>query len=73
MTDIRRIEITEDELKLGTQIYYKGDIKSFPRAEADEYIRLGWARDAETGETGDRKPGSQRININPVRQTIAGG
>ena len=51
----RRLKITEETLKLGTTIYYAGDIKSFPKAE---YIRLGWAEDAETGETGVRKPGS---------------
>ena len=36
--EIRRIEITEDELKLGMQTYYAGDVKSFPKAEADRYI-----------------------------------
>ena len=66
--DIRRIEITEDVLKLGTETYYKGDTKSFPKSEADEYVRLGWAKDAETGETGERKPGAQRIDVHKVVQ-----
>ena len=66
----RRIEITEDVLKLGTVTYYKGDIKSFPKAEADEYIRVGWAKDVETGEQGERKPGAQAINVQGVKQTL---
>jgi hypothetical protein len=69
--DIRKIEITEEKLLLGTQTYYAGDIKSFPKAEADEYIRVGWAKCVETGEQGDRKPGSQRIDVQNVSQTVA--
>ena len=65
--DIRKIEITEDVLKLGTQTYYAGDIKSFPKAEADEYIRLGWAKCVETGEQGERVPGSAKISVDDVR------
>jgi hypothetical protein len=70
MTDIRKIEITEEVLKLGTVTYYAGDIKSFPKAEADEYIRLGWAKCCETGETGERKPGAEPINVQSVLQTV---
>jgi len=65
--EIRRIEITEDELKLGMQTYYAGDVKSFPKAEADRYIELGWAKCVETGEQGERKPGSERLAIDDVK------
>jgi hypothetical protein len=67
--DIRKLEITEKELKLGTQIYYEGDIKSFPKAEADEYVRMGWAKCVETGEENERKPGVQAINVHNVQGT----
>lgn len=63
---LRRIEITEEVLKIGTETYYQGDVKSFPKAEADEYIRLGWAKDVETGEQGERKPGAQKLQIDNV-------
>lgn len=66
--ELRRIEITERVLKLGHNIYYAGDVKSFPKAEADEYIRLGWAKDAETGETGERKPGAVKLRPDAVVQ-----
>lgn len=69
--ELRKIEITEDKLLLGTQTYYAGDVKSFPKAEADEYIRLGWAKCCETGETGERKPGAQAINVQSVSQTVS--
>lgn len=55
--ELRRLEITEDVLKDGYDIYYKGDIKSFPSSKAAQWISLGWAKDVETGETGERVPG----------------
>lgn len=66
MAELRRIEIVSEELKIGTQIYYAGDVKSFPKAEADEYIRVGWAKCVETGEVGERKPGAQPIGVDSV-------
>lgn len=63
----RRVEFTE-AVKIGRETYLEGDRKSFPKAEADEYIRLGWAKDPETGEQGERKPGSHRIQPDPVVQ-----
>lgn len=63
---IRRLEITEETLKIGTEVYYRGDIKSFPKAEADEYVRMGWAKDIETGEIGERVPGARPINVQSV-------
>ncbi len=66
--ELRKIEITEVELKLGTNTYYAGDVKSFPKAEADEYIRVGWAKCCETGEQVERKPGAQQLNIDALTQ-----
>jgi hypothetical protein len=69
--DIRKLEITEEVLKIGTQTYYQGDVKSFQKAEADEYVRLGWAKCVETGETGERKPGSTPLKVKNVTQTVS--
>lgn len=68
--ELRKIEITEESLKLGSQTYYAGDVKSFPKAEADEYIRLGWAKCVETGKTGERKPGAAKLNIDSVYLSV---
>lgn len=67
----RKLEITEDCLKLGLVTYYAGDIKSFPKAEADEYVRVGWAKDVDTGEQNVRCPGTQSINVDNVVQVGA--
>jgi len=69
--ELRKIEITEEKLLLGTQTYYAGDVKSFPKAEADEYIKLGWAKCCETGEQGERVPGAVKLNIQGVSQTVS--
>lgn len=69
MTELRRIEITEEVCHLADgNVYYQGDVKSFPKAEADEYIRLGWAKDAVTGETGERTPGAQVLHVHNLVQ-----
>lgn len=68
--ELRKIEITEDELKIGYQTFYAGDVKSFPKPEADEYIRMGWAKDVETGEQGERKPGAATIQPDSITSAI---
>lgn len=67
----RKIEFTERVIlspvvsaKPGT--YDEGDSLIFPKEEADEYIRLGWAKCFETGEQGERSPGTQRLQVNSV-------
>lgn len=66
--DIRKIEITEERLLLGTMEYRAGDIKSMAKADADLYIKLGWARCVESGEQGTRTPGAQQIAVGAVAQ-----
>lgn len=68
--DMRKIEFTEDKVLIGSMAYYAGDVKSFPKAEADEYIRVGWAKCCETGEQGERKPGAQSISVDSVVQSV---
>lgn len=67
---VRKIEITEEKLKIGQVTYYEGDVKSLPKAEADQYIAAGWAKCCETGEQGDRVPGSKPIEVQNTAQTI---
>lgn len=62
--ELRKVEIVSPKLIIGTVTYYAGDVKSFPKTEADDYIYRGWAKDFETGEQGDRIPGAQRIKVN---------
>lgn len=65
-----RIEFLE-QVRIGTQTYEAGDRLSFPEAEAKQYISLGWAKDPETGEQGERVPGSNGpLSVDAVTQTI---
>ena len=66
----RQIEFTEEKCRIGRETYYKGDRKTFPKEDADEFIRVGWAKCVETGEQGERKPGQQSINVSNVTQTV---
>jgi hypothetical protein len=54
---MKQVEFTET-VKIGYETYEEGDRKSFDDEEAAQYIALGWAKDPETGETGERKPGA---------------
>jgi hypothetical protein len=58
---IRRIEITEERLLDGAIEYFAGDIKSFPAEKANRWVELGWAKDVETGEQGERTPGANGL------------
>lgn len=67
---MRRIEFTET-VRLGATTYEAGDRKAFPPDEAQQYIDLGWAKDPETGEQGERKPGSNGpLKADKVSQTL---
>lgn len=68
---MRRVEITEAVLRDGPEDYHQGDVTTIDDAKAAEWIRLGWAKDAATGETGERKPGAQAINVHDVEQSHA--
>jgi hypothetical protein len=39
----------------------EGDV--FTSDNGAEYIRLGWCKNFETGESGERKPGAQKIEV----------
>ena len=63
----RKIEFLE-AVRLGDDQFEPGDSLSFDKALAGQYISMGWAKCAETGETGDRVPGAQPIQVQPVVQ-----
>ncbi len=39
----------------------EGDV--FTTVNGAEYVRVGWCKNFETGEQGDRKPGAQSIEV----------
>lgn len=65
---MRKIEITEETLRDGTALYSKGDVKTVDDERAALWISLGWAKDAATGEQGERKPGAQAVQPDKVTQ-----
>ena len=67
---MRKVEVTEERLLDGTTEYVAGDIKTLPDDKAALWISLGWAKDAETGEQGERKPGAAPISPDQVSQSL---
>lgn len=68
---MRLIEFTEkDGCGIGDRFYAEGARDSFPDAEAAQYIALGWAKDPNTGETGERKPGAVALKVEPLKQSV---
>jgi hypothetical protein len=67
----RKIEIVEPGGFLHERDRFnEGEIRILPAALAGEFIRLGWAKCCETGETGERKPGAQAIEVHDTVQLI---
>ncbi len=58
----RLVEFTETT-RLGSTTYESGDRKGLEPALAQHCIDAGWAKDAETGEQGERKPGASGVVI----------
>lgn len=54
----RLIEFTELVRLPGNREYKEGSRDYFPADEAQRHIDLGRAKDPETGEQGERKPGA---------------
>ena len=65
----KKIEFTE-AVKIGVMSFDEGDTKSFPTAEAEEYMKLGWAKCCETGEQGERKPGVHNLEVHSVVPSV---
>lgn len=60
---MKRVEVTEAG-GIKDHPYYpaEGDIITVPEVYADRWIACGWAKDAVTGEQGERIPGARKIN-----------
>ena len=67
---MKRVEITEDKLKLGRQTFVEGDRVSLDDEVAQMVIDQGWAKCCDTGEQGERKPGSVKLEVDSVVQKI---
>tara|TARA_R110000851_G_scaffold311107_1_gene471148 strand:+ start:249 stop:473 length:225 start_codon:yes stop_codon:yes gene_type:complete len=67
MENKRRIEIVEDGgIKEGVDVRNKGDIYWANKEIGTAYIEAGLAKDAETGEIGERIEGVSKIKINKL-------
>lgn len=59
---MKRFEVTEDPYFLhGGEKFVKGDIRS--HEDGQMFIDLGWAKDAETGVTGERVEGISKLKV----------
>ena len=65
---MRRVRITEATLNLGPDTYHQDDVVSIDDDQASLVIARGWGEDAETGETGERKPGAEPIELDGLKQ-----
>ncbi|MEZ0155273.1 MAG: hypothetical protein AB9Q22_10290 [Candidatus Reddybacter sp.] len=67
----RQIEWVEEPfVRLESGDKFPGDRNTLPKAEADQYIDLGWAKCVETGEIGERKPGAVALKVDSVEQKL---
>lgn len=70
----RKIEITEPGGFLhGRDRFNEGEVRVLSAELAGEFIRLGWAKDADTGETGERKPGQQALQVHDAVLALGAG
>lgn len=68
--ETRQVEITEENgIRNGTNHWHKGDRATLPKAKADEFIRLGWAKCVATGEQGERVAGVHKIDASDSVQS----
>ena len=67
---MRQVEFTET-VRIRSGDYHEGDKRTFEDHEAAIYINAGWAKDAETGETGERVPGAKPIDVHSVKTAVS--
>ena len=68
---MRKLEVMEEVMKLGRRRYHLGDISSFEDDVAQQLIDLGWCKDCETGEQGERSLKPVTLTVDSVVQKIA--
>ena len=52
---------------IGTERKYADTTDFVTKVERDRYVNLGWAKDCETGECGERKPGATAISVDNLK------
>ena len=65
---MRKVEIKEAVLNIGTMTYHLGDVVMLDDDAAARVIARGWGEDPETGERGERKPGAAPLELDGLRQ-----
>lgn len=68
--NMRLVEFCET-VRVGGHTYQAGARDHFPTAVADRYIRLGWCKDPETGEQGERRPGANGPVVPDSTRTVS--
>ena len=68
MTKLKVEVIEPNGFKEGTIVREFGDI--FTSENGAEYVRVGWCKNVATGESGERSPGSQSIEVQNIVTTI---
>lgn len=69
---MKRLEVTEEKLLEGREVFLKGSVEVFDMddperaAIAAKWLQFGWAKDVETGETGERKAGAVSLEAHGV-------
>lgn len=64
MSEVRQIEWLEAPFALiGRSKFYPGDISTLDKSEADQYIAVGWCKCVATGESGERKAGNVKLDV----------
>ena len=70
----RKLEITEPGgFMHGRDRYVQGEVRFVEEPMATEFVRLGWAKDADTGEQGTRTPGAQSLHVDDQYVTTNAG
>ena len=65
MSESRQVEWIEiPHALIGKNKFHAGDRSTLEKSEADQYIAAGWCKCVATGETGERKPGHVKLNVN---------
>ena len=65
MTDKLKVEVIEPNGFMDGALKREfGDV--FTSVNGAEFVRVGWCKDFETGEAGERIEGNQKINVKDV-------
>jgi len=66
---MKKFEVIEPNgFKHGGEVFEFGDVRS--HIDGEYFINLGWAKDAETGESGERIEGVSKVQPASVVQEL---